>query len=252
MLTLREVSLTLSGHCLLQNIHCNIQAGELVVILGPNGAGKSSLLKVASGELAATSGEVLLQGQPLSSISYLDKALRMAVLPQQSSLDFPFLAREVVGLSRIPHATGAKVDQQIVDEALKTLDVWHLAEQLYVHLSGGEKQRVQLARILAQLWQQPGVLMLDEPNSALDFSHQQQVMKLLQQRARQGQAVIMVLHDLNLAASFADKIILMDAGKIVAQGTAEEVLQESLLKQVFNLDFYRISHPETGKQLFVN
>lgn len=252
MLKLRDISLSLSGLPLLKTINCSMAAGELVVVLGPNGAGKSSLLKVACGELLADSGEVLLRDQSLSNYSPLNKALSMAVLPQQSSLDFPFLAHEVVALSRIPHATGAKADQDIVAQALKTMDVWHLAEQLYVHLSGGEKQRVQLARIMAQLWQKPGMLMLDEPTSALDFSHQQQVMKLLQARASQGNAVLMVLHDLNLAATFADKIILMDEGEIVAQGEPEQVLQESLLKEVFDLDFYRITHPQTGKQLFVN
>ena len=252
MLQLNNIHLRLSHKTILNAVNLELQAGELMVVLGPNGAGKSSLLKVASGEIAADSGEVLFWSQPLPQWPLLEKSRQCAVLAQQSLLDFPFTAQEVVALSRTPHDTGIAIDRDIVDQALALMDISHLSQQLYTQLSGGEKQRVQLARVLAQVWDNNSLLLLDEPTAALDFSHQQQVMNVLKKKANSGSAVLLVLHDLNLAASFADKVVLVNQGGICAAGTPEQVLREDLLQQVFKLKFHKVLHPLTGKQQFIN
>tara|TARA_R110000868_G_scaffold179802_3_gene420146 strand:- start:44898 stop:45659 length:762 start_codon:yes stop_codon:yes gene_type:complete len=252
MLQLKHLQLQLEHAAILNNVSADINAGELVVVLGPNGAGKSSFLKVASGELSPDSGEVNYCSQPMRDWSLLAKAKQCAVLAQNQLLDFPFTASEVVALGRTPHDTGLLIDNGIIKEALNLMGVGQLRHQPYTQLSGGEKQRVQLARVLAQVWQGRCLLLLDEPTAALDFSHQQQVMTIFKRKSLAGSAVLMVLHDLNLAASFADKIILMDQGYIKAVGTPEQVLQESLLEDVFKLKFHRVVHPTSGKNLFVS
>ncbi|MGK0441622.1 MAG: iron complex transport system ATP-binding protein [Pseudohongiellaceae bacterium] len=252
MLNLNQLSLSLSDKTILKNISVEVNDGELVVILGPNGAGKSSLLKVVSGELKYDSGEINFRSQPLDAWPLQEKSRQCAVLAQQSLLNFPFTVFEVVSLGRTPHSTGAAADKKIVDEALSLMDIQHLRFQLYTQLSGGEKQRVQLARVLAQVWQGDSLLLLDEPTSALDFSHQQQIMNVLKKKTMAGSAVLMVLHDLNLAASYADKIILVDDGRICAMGPPEEVLKTDLLQEVFNIKFHQVTHPTTGKTQFIS
>lgn len=254
-LSLQKVDYRVGDRCIVKDLSVSIPAGQVSVLLGPNGAGKSTLLKLACGELLPSGGQVAFLGKPLQAHALDERATCLAVLPQTSSLNFPFLSEEVVQLGRSPHSTGVKIDAEIVDAALALVDAVHLRRQLYTELSGGEQQRVQLARVLAQVWVMqagtPNLLILDEPTSALDFSHQQLIMKALQQKAQQGCAVLMALHDLNLAATFADRVLLMDAGRLCAQGAVDEVLQPELLKQVFGLDFYRVQHPGTGKPLLV-
>lgn len=253
MLSLSSVDLTLNKKQLIKQATLSIAAGELVVVLGPNGAGKSSLLKLASGELQPTAGRVEWMQQSLSNLPLIEKSHSMAVLPQHSLLDFPFKVEEVVSLGRIPHATGSSVDEKIVTEALSMMDISHLRDQIYIYLSGGEKQRVQLARIFSQVWgnTSPHLFILDEPTSSLDFSHQQQVMQLLKQKTKANGSVLMALHDLNLAVNYADRIILMSGGEIRAIGSAEDILQENLLEEIFDIKFHRVKHPHTGKILFV-
>ncbi|GAB3094424.1 heme ABC transporter ATP-binding protein [Aestuariicella hydrocarbonica] len=236
---------------ILQSVDLHVEGGQVVVVLGPNGAGKSSLLKVACGEVTPQSGEVHFNRRLLSSLSAAEKALHMAVLPQNSLLNFPFTAEEVVMLGRTPHDTGLVLDQDIVAQALHSTDVHYLRQQAYTNLSGGEKQRVQLARVLAQVWQSEDdwqrLVVLDEPTSALDYSHQQMVARLLRERAAEGCGVLTAMHDLNLAAHCADQLVLMCCGQIRAVGTPDEVLQEALLKEVFQVEFHRVTHPETGR-----
>lgn len=236
---------------ILQDVSLDVGAGKVVVVLGPNGAGKSSLLKVASGEITPQSGEVHFNNRLLSSCPPAEKALHMAVLPQQSLLNFPFTVEEVVMLGRTPHNTGLVVDQEIVSQALRSTDSDYLRQQTYTSLSGGEKQRVQLARVLAQVWQSEDdgdrVVILDEPTSALDYSHQQMVARLLREHSARGCAVVTAMHDLNLAAQCADHLVLMCCGQLRAFGSPEEVLQEDLLQEVFQVTFHRVTHPETGR-----
>jgi iron complex transport system ATP-binding protein len=251
-LELHNIHLQFANKRLLHAVNCSVEAGQMVVILGPNGAGKSSLLKVASGEINPTDGDVKVMSWPINQLTPLDKAQTMAVLPQHSRLEFTFSVREVVSLGRTPHRSGAVADRTMVSSAMEATDVTALSEQNYTRLSGGEKQRVQLARVLVQLWDKPGLLLLDEPTAGLDFSHQQLIMQALKATTRQGGSVLMVLHDVNLAASFADQVMVMQQGEIVACGEPKAVLREALLDKVFGLAFHRITHPLSGKTMFVN
>ncbi|MGB2218528.1 MAG: heme ABC transporter ATP-binding protein [Porticoccaceae bacterium] len=250
-----NISLHLSGFDLLRNISLEVEAGKVTAIVGPNGAGKSSLLKVLTGDMAPTRGQVQLNHRPLSHWLLLDRAQMLAVLPQHSLLNFPFTANEVVALGRIPHQTGVITDTEIVAQALDLVDASYLQKRLYTQMSGGEKQRVQLARVLAQIWQPSDhgeqFLVLDEPTSAFDLSHQKLTLDIVRQLANRGVGVVMVLHDLNLAARCADNLVVFDGGVIAAQGQPEQVLTESLIDKVFGVKAIISQHPQTHRPLVI-
>lgn len=243
------------GYCvdktwLVKDINLEIAPGEMLVILGPNGAGKSTLFKMLSGEWPATTGEVILFDKPVAQWQSQGLAQRRAILPQHSSLTFPFRVEEVIRMGRTPHDTGAEKDEAIVSELLALCDLQALRKRLYPWLSGGEKQRVQLARVLAQIWpcesqkSQHNFLFLDEPTSALDIAHQHSMLKIAKSLTAQGYSVLVILHDLNLAAAYADRVLMMHNGTSVGLGSVREVFQRELLQQVFNVDVKVIDHPE--------
>ena len=242
-----DLYLHISGFDLLRNIDLTIEAGKVNVLVGPNGAGKSSLLRVLTGEIKPSKGDVLINQKPLNDWSMQDRANILAVLPQHSELNFPFTAAEVVGLGRIPHKTGFAKDQAIIAEALALVDASYLQRRLYTQMSGGEKQRVQLARVLAQIWQPSDLgeqfLVLDEPTAAFDLSHQQLTLSIVKQLADRGVGVLMVLHDLNLAARCADNLVVVNGGNIEASGTPEKVLTKELIRQVFDVQSVIAEHP---------
>ena len=256
-MTLRaeNISLHLSGFDLLRNVSMQVEPGMVTAIVGPNGAGKSSLLRVLTGELAATKGDVTLNRHDLNHWPVEQKAQMLAVLPQHSLLNFPFTANEVVGLGRIPHQTGTLKDAEIVAQALTLVDAEYLQKRYYTQMSGGEKQRVQLARVLAQIWLpcETGdqFLVLDEPTAALDLAHQQLTLDIVRQLAARGVGVVMVLHDLNLAARCADNLVVFDGGLVAAQGAPEQVLTEQLIDQVFGVKAMIARHPLTNKPLVI-
>ncbi|PAU53996.1 heme ABC transporter ATP-binding protein [Pseudomonas indica] len=242
------------GPCtVLADIHLELRPGEVLGVLGPNGAGKSTLLAALSGELSAAHGRVLLDERPLSAWHGPERARRLAVLPQTSSLGFAFRVEEVVSMGRLPHATGRTRDAEIVGEALAAADAAHLAGRNYLELSGGERQRVHLARVLAQLW--PGgegqVLLLDEPTSMLDPLHQHTTLQATRAFAEQGAAVLVILHDLNLAARYCDRLLLLEHGRPHAFGTPDDVLRAEPLRAVFGLEVLVQRHPERGHPLIV-
>ena len=251
----RGISLHLSGFDLLRNISLEVEAGKVTTIVGPNGAGKSSLLKVLTGEMPPTAGDVYLNSRLLNQWSLLEKAQMLAVLPQHTLLNFSFTADEVVGLGRIPHQTGSAKDVEIVAEALELVDASYLQRRFYTQMSGGEKQRVQLARVLAQIWQPSCLgeqfLVLDEPTSAFDLSHQKLTLDIVRQLAQKGVGVVMVVHDLNLAARCADNIVVIDGGVIAAQGSPEVVLTETLIDKVFGVKSIISEHPITKRPLVI-
>lgn len=254
-ISVNRASLALQEASLLTGIDLAVSPGEVVAILGPNGAGKTSLLNVITGELEPGSGEVLLNGRSGRAWQREQLARFMAVLPQQSLLNFPFTVAEVVALGRIPHDTGAARDGEICAAALAETDCTHLRDRIYTQLSGGEKQRVQLSRVLAQIWEPSAVggriLALDEPTSSLDLSHQQQILTAVTGLARQGCAAVVVLHDLNLAARYADRILLLSCGRVAALGTPEQVLHPDIIAKVFGVKVYIIRHPETGAPVVI-
>ena len=250
-----NISLHLSGFDLLRNISLEVEAGAVTAIVGPNGAGKSSLLKVLTGEITATRGDVYLNQRELTHWPLLDRAQMLAVLPQHTLLNFPFTADEVVGLGRIPHQTGVTKDNQIIAQALDLVDASYLQKRFYTQMSGGEKQRVQLARVLAQIWQPSDhgeqFLVLDEPTSAFDLSHQQLTLDIVRQLAERGVGVLMVVHDLNLAARCADNLVVFDGGVIAAQGKPKDILSEQLIEKVFGVKSIISQHPVTKRPLVI-
>lgn len=253
MLTISNLSVTLKQRALLRGVDLSVVAGELVCLLGPNGVGKSTLLKAVSGEFPIREGSVLLNDRndwPLQQ-----RAQMMAVLPQASSLSFAFKVLEVVLLGRIPHQTSRVRNVEIARSALESVDSAHLIDRTYIELSGGERQRVHLARVLAQLWEpakQGGrLLLLDEPTSAMDPAHQQLTLQRARQCADDGWGVLVVLHDLNLAARFADKLVILQQGEIAVEGSPAKVLTPTNIRQVFNIESTVIKHPQHGCPLVI-
>ncbi|MCQ3931197.1 MAG: heme ABC transporter ATP-binding protein [Chloroflexi bacterium] len=227
---------------LVRDISLQVNGGEILAIVGPNGAGKTTLLKLLAGDLYPQSGQVLLNGQPLHHHKPLELARQRAVMPQQASVSLDFTAYEVALMGRHPHIRGSETreDHRIVEEALHRTEVLHLREQLYATLSGGEKARVTLARVLAQ---QTPILLLDEPTSTLDLRHQHMTMQIMRERAKTGVAVVAVLHDLNLAAMYADRVGMIHSGRLEFIGTPDEVLTAANIHAVFGLAVEVLSHP---------
>lgn len=249
-----DASVHIRNKPLLDGINLEVVSGELLVAIGPNGAGKSTLLKVISGEVEVDKGWARLDEAPISSYSLKDLSVMLAVLPQHTELHFSFEVQQVIALGRIPHASGNRRNAEIVNEIMKLLEILHLARRDYTTLSGGEMQRVQFARALSQIWDisGPGFLLLDEPTSSLDLSHQHAVLRVAKDMSRKGIGVFVVLHDMNLAARYADRIVLMHAGRIVQQGSAEEVLTEQNLQEVFGVSIRVLTHPEGDHPLVVS
>ncbi|MFE3445057.1 heme ABC transporter ATP-binding protein [Nocardia sp. NPDC059180] len=232
----------------LAEVDFEVAAGEVVALVGPNGAGKSTLLAVLAGELDPAEGVVELDGRAVTHWSPLDMARRRAVLPQSHTVGFPFSAGAVVAMGRAPWQRTAlrERDDEIVASAMAATDVTHLAEQAFPTLSGGERARVALARVLAQ---GTSTLLLDEPTAALDLGHQEAVLRLAAERARAGAAVVVVLHDLGVAAAYADRVAVLDEGRIAADGPPREILTTELLTRVYQYPVEVLDHPVTGAQL---
>jgi iron complex transport system ATP-binding protein len=247
------------GSTLLDDVSLHVEAGEMVAVMGPNGAGKSTLLRNLAGELQPASGEVVLNGRRLRHWPRLLLARQRAVLPQHSPLSFGFTVTEVVAMGRAPHpGQGGRRDAAIVEAAMRAADVSHLAGRRYPGLSGGERQRVHLARVLAQVWEEaedgPRFLLLDEPTSALDLAHQHQVLGIVRDMlARGGIGALVILHDLNLAAQYADRLVLLRDGRLAATGAPAEVLDPAVLEPVFGLSLQVLPHPAVpGRRLVVS
>lgn len=253
MLKVQNLEVRRGARTVLQGVDLQLRPGEIFGVLGPNGAGKSTLLGALSGELSASAGQVLLAERALADWPSRERAQRLAVLPQQSSLNFGFRVEEVVVMGRLPHGEGRAADLRIVAQALAAADASHLVGRSYLSLSGGERQRVHLARVLAQLW--PGaegrVLLLDEPTSALDPLHQHSTLQAVRGFAERGAAVLVILHDLNLAARYCDRLLLLHEGRAYLQGAVAEVLQPEALQRVFGLVVLIQHHPERGHPLVV-
>ncbi len=250
-----NLSLVIGGAPLLGGVSIAVSAGSVTAVMGPNGAGKTSLARVLCGEWKPTEGTVALSGRGLHDWPAGERAKHLAVLPQHSVLNFPFTAEEVVMLGRIPHDTGIVHDQEIVEAALAAVDGSYLATRDYMRLSGGERQRVHFARVLAQIWEPPSegerFLILDEPTASFDLAHQQLTLEVVRRLADQGVGVLIVLHDLNLAARCADQVLLLQCGTIAAAGSPQDVLTEDNLQSVFQVSAHIGTHPVTGTPLVI-
>lgn len=253
MLEACQVSISFRQRALLRQVSLAIHPGELLVLAGMNGAGKSTLLKILSGELPPDQGEVRLSGKPLSSWSLRELARQRAVMPQESRLNFPFSALDVVVMGRYAFHAGypSREDWRRAQQLMHSLDVGHLASRLYPTLSGGERARVQLARALCQLQSReaalPPTLLLDEPTASLDLGHQQTALAAARDFIRrEGGGVCAVLHDLNLAAQYADRIAILHDGGICAMGSPEAVLRESIINRAFATRVTVTRHPSVN------
>ncbi|WP_279479376.1 heme ABC transporter ATP-binding protein [Aureimonas sp. SK2] len=238
MIEARDLCRRHGGRPVLTGVTLTVRPGEFTVLLGPNGAGKSTLLTLLTGETAPDHGRVTLDGRALSDLSPAALARRRAVLPQASELAFPFTVGEVVGLGL--EAGGHRVRPEAVRAALARVELSGFAGRLYGELSGGEQQRVHLARVLAQTGGPvgeggPRFLFLDEPVSSLDIRHQIAVLEIARDFARGGGGVLAVLHDLNLAAGFADRLVVLSGGRIAGEGRPSAVLDDALIESVFGL-----------------
>ncbi len=250
MLETNQLTVKIGKKIILADITLEIKPGELLAVIGPNGAGKSTLLKSLCGEIKQTAGTVLMNGKKIESWSSLERAACCAVLPQRSNLSFPFSVLDVILMGRSPyyHSTNRQIDHQIVNQILALTGIAMLKQRIFTTLSGGERQRVQFARILAQIWQpvsaQSRYLLLDEPTSALDLSCQHDCLGIARQFAKeQGVGVLAILHDLNLAALYADRIAILQSGHLVAVDIPSKVLNEPLIKRVFNYAVAVQKHP---------
>lgn len=217
----------------LEDVSFDIRAGEIVALVGPNGAGKSTLLSVLAGDLPASEGHVEVLGEDLTEISTRDLARRRAVLTQSNHVGFEFFVEEVIEMGRAPwiRTDYAGEDKEAITEAIQLMGVEKFLKKLFNQLSGGEKARVSMTRVLAQ---RTPILMLDEPTAALDIQYQERLMQVVQQRVRQHVGAVVVLHDLGLAAAYADRVVVLADGKLVAQGSPREVFTADLLSSVYN------------------
>lgn len=253
VLSVNDASVEAWGARLLDRVSLSIAAGEITAVIGPNGAGKTTLLRAINHDIALSSGSIAIEGRQASEWALQQRAKSVAVLPQASLLNFPFTVEEVVALARTPHSTGVTIDRRIVGDALRLMDIAHLSNRQYPRLSGGEKQRVQLARVMAQIWRaedavsQGRLLLLDEPTTALDLGHQQQLMEAVRRFANEGVAVLMVSHDFSLCSHYADRLLALCCGERIAYGSAADVITPQVIKQLFNIEPEIILHPSTQK-----
>ncbi|MEV5411296.1 ABC transporter ATP-binding protein [Thermopolyspora sp. NPDC052614] len=243
-LAVREVSVRVGGKDLVRGVSLDVAPGEVLGLVGPNGAGKSTLLRTLYRARRPTSGRVLLDGQDVWRMPGRWLARRLAAVLQETGGDFDLTVYDVVAMGRTPHkrafAGDDADDRTIIAEALERLDVAGLAYAPFDRLSGGEKQRVLIARALAQ---RPGTMVLDEPTNHLDLRHQFDALRLVRGL---GVTTVVALHDLNLAAAFCDRICVMHGGEVVALGTPRQVLTPALLADVYRVEAEVTPHPETG------
>jgi len=249
LLYARDVHYAIGDTPILMGVNFDLNAGELVGLIGPNGAGKSTLLKVISGLWPGARGQIELAGRPLRSYRAREIARLVAHVPQSTHLEFPFTAREVVLMGRSPHLgrfqMESEADRMLAERAMQTTGTLHLADRLANTLSGGEQQRVVIARALAQ---QPRILLLDEPTSNLDIKHQIGALKLARDLAHQQKmGVVAAIHDLGLAARTCDRLALMVGGQIIADGTPETVLTPARLAEAFEIGAQVYRDPFTGQ-----
>jgi len=249
----RDLSFAYDGRTVLSQAGIQVGPGEIVGLLGPNGSGKSTLIKVVSGVLAGYGGSVRLDGREVRDIPRRELAQSLAVVPQEPSFSFPFSALEIVLMGRHPHLAGLAFesarDVELARAALERCGALDLATRTIHELSAGERQRVVFARALAQ---QPRVLLLDEPASFLDIRHQVEVYDIVRDlTAEHGSSVLTVLHDINLAAEYCDRIYLLKDGRIEAGGATRDVLTYANLTRVFETEIYVDTNAITGKLLVV-
>ena len=248
IISAENINFSYAAKLVMENISFAIDEAQIMAIIGPNGSGKTTLLKIINGTLFPDAGQMLIDGKETSRWSRKDIAQKVAIVPQETAVVFPFYAEEIVLMGRFPHLSNYrfedKKDYRIVHEAMEKTDTLAFASRRFDELSAGERQRVLIARALAQ---EPKVLLLDESTVFLDLKHQAQFLALLRQlNTAQQLTVIFVTHDINLAAQHADRIILLYSGKIYAIGKPAEVITAANIKEVYDVDSLIDQNPQSG------
>jgi iron complex transport system ATP-binding protein len=243
LITARGLKVTLAGRVVLSDIALALSSGHLVAVVGPNGAGKTTLLRALAG-LVPSDGAIHICGDALSALGLRERARRFAYLPQGHMVHWPLPARDIVALGRYPHgatdpARLSAQDAEAVLRAMQAADVMEFSERPVTELSGGERSRVALARVLAV---EAPVILADEPTSSLDPLHQLEVMQKLRAAADNSALVIVVTHDLGLAARFADTVLVLSEGRLVSQGAPAQALSDQVMGEVFRINAYRAEH----------
>ncbi|PSW17185.1 iron ABC transporter substrate-binding protein [Photobacterium sanctipauli] len=251
MYQLVDASFQIDGKTILHPTNLTFKPGAVTTLLGHNGCGKSTLIKLLSRQNPAASGQVLFDQQPISALSSQDFALNVAYLPQHPPITDGVTVRELVCFGRYPWkgAFGRYSDQdyRLVDDAIEKVGLTPFANRFVTTLSGGERQRAWVAMLLAQ---QSKCILLDEPTSALDVAHQYELLALIRELNQSlGLTVIMVLHDVNMAAKFSDELIALHTGKVIAQGSPEQMMNPETLQQIYGMELALFNHPETGKPI---
>ena len=251
LLYCQKLSWQVKEHSILTDLSFAIAEGEFVGLIGPNGAGKSSLLRCLYRKIQPTQGKVYFNGEPIQDYSSKELAQQIAVVLQEPPSQFEVSIKEVIALGLTPHkpllSFDNQADHELIQSAAKQVNVQHLLLQSFNSLSGGEKQRVMIARAIVQ---QPRLLLMDEPTNHLDVHHQIEVLKLARQM---NISVIVSIHDLNLAAAFCDRLILLNKGHLIAEGSCEEVLNKKNLTEVFEVDCQLDQHPfHSGPRITFN
>ncbi|RZF61348.1 heme ABC transporter ATP-binding protein [Sphingobacterium corticibacterium] len=239
MLRIEELSYEIKGHRVLKDVSLQVRKGEVVALLGANGAGKSTLMRLISGELKPSSGNITLFDKRIDKYENRTLAQGRAMLSQQHAINMAYTVKELVVMGRYPHfqSSPSVKDWKIVQETMAICGVADFADRVYLSLSGGEQQRVQLARVLSQLWDNPdALLLLDEPISALDLHYQQKVLSIAKSLSRQGFMVLVILHDINMASLYADRIIMLKNGRKWLDGTPNEVLNDKNIYTIFSVE----------------
>jgi iron complex transport system ATP-binding protein len=257
-ISVQNFSINIQNNVIVKEATMEVRDNQITTIIGPNGAGKSTLLKAIVGDIETSEGALQINGQTIDPRSgNRERARSIAILPQLSLLNFPYTVEEVVELGRTPHETGKTIDDKIIQECLAVVEMNHFSKRFYTQLSGGEKQRVQIARVLAQIWraedcQTQRTLILDEPTASLDLGHQQTLMHFLQKFIADNVSILMVLHDLNTAAQYSNHLVTMKQGRIIFQGKPDDVLKTEILNDLFEVDCHVITHPATGKPIILS
>lgn len=247
-LSAQQITCGYGARPVLQDLSLHVAGGEFLAVVGPNGCGKSTLVKAISRGLRPSAGRVLLEDRDIWTLKPRDLARQMAVVAQETGIEFEFTAQEVVAMGRLPHAARfrreTEADERAVRAAMAATSTAHLKDRLVTGLSGGERQRVMVARALAQ---EPRLLILDEPTAHLDIAHQVELLDLTRRLNRErGLTVIAVLHDLNLAAQYAGRLLMMKDGRRYAEGAPAEVVNEANVAAVYGSRVRVTVHPEEG------
>lgn len=257
MLKTENISYRVNDKLILNGISTVFKPGEFNMILGPNGSGKSTFLKVFSGELQKYNGNVFYNDKKITLSKKEELAKYRAVMSQQPELSFPLMVEEVVMMGRYPHFifNPNKKDISICNQVIERMNLTSFKERNYLTLSGGEKQRVQYARVLAQIWEKPTTgyryLFLDEPLNSLDINYQHEFLQIAKEFTNNDTVLVAVMHDINLAIQYADNLLFLKQGQLIAHGKPNEVLSSAIIKDVFNVNATLINNPISGNPLVI-